>query len=372
MRHEYTLFRRKGSRVWYFYYYAGNKRISKSTGKTRKYDAETVAQAFLSRDKLKNITLAEYAKDFFIWGQCNWTKRQHAKGKRFSKAVAKNRRAMLKNYILPKWGHMFLNDLNKIEIEDWIIGLKLTGSTKNQLLYTFKTVLKNAELQNVINNNPLGKIERMAMNSKIRDVFTLQELKVLFPEDETEVIYIWKHLKWACCFYVLTTSGIRTGEARALNWSDVIWQGGLTIDKAAKNDGTIGSTKTGKSRVVLLPAKTIEMLTRWRDQSPFNQDEELIFFGAERNKIVSQPYLSMFFRPCLERAGIRVNNRNLVPHSLRHGYNTLMRAVLPEQILRELTGHKTEQMTSLYDHPSLEDRLKRLEESRKLIESVWN
>ncbi len=279
---------------------------------------------------------------------------------------------MLENYILPKWGHVFLDDLNRVEIEDWIIGLKFSGSSKNQLLYTLKTILKNAELQNIIANNPLGKIERMAMNSKIRDIFTLQELKVLFPEDERELIYIWKHLKWATCYFTLATTGIRTGEARALNWSDVLWQGGLIIDKAAKNDGTIGATKTEKTRVVLLPAKTIEMLTRWRNESPFNQDEELIFFGADRNKVVSQPYLSMFFRPCLERAGIQINNKNLVVHSFRHTFNTVMRQVLPLEILQAMTGHKSEQMTELYDHPSLEDRLKKLEGSRELIEAVWN
>ena len=194
MRHDYTLFRRKGSKVWYFYYYEGNRRISKSTGKSRKYEAEVFARAFLDRDKYENITLAEYAKAFYTWDRCSWIKRQHAKGKHFSKSVAKNRRAMLVNYIIPEYGYKFLVDLNRVEIENWLIALELTGSTKNQLLYTFRTILKDAEMQNIITNNPLEKIEPMATNPKTRDVFTLQELKVLFPEDQTELIYIWKSL----------------------------------------------------------------------------------------------------------------------------------------------------------------------------------
>ena len=297
MRHDYTLFRRKGSKVWYFYFYEGNKRISKSTGKRRKYDAEVLARAFLDKDKLENITLAEYAKDFYIWDRCTWIKRRHAKGKRFSKIVALNRRGLLTNYIIPEYGHKFMADLNTIEIENWLISLELTGSTKNQLLYTFKAIFKDAELQNVITNNPLEKIEPMATNPKTRDVFTLQELKVLFPEDETELIYIWKSLKWATCFLTLATTGIRTGEIRALYWRDVLWKGGLVINKAAKLDGRVGSTKTDKARVVLLPAKTIDLLSRWRDKSPFNQDDEIIFFGSKRNKIIVQSYISVYLRP---------------------------------------------------------------------------
>jgi len=43
MRHEYRLFRRNGQKVWYFYYYDKNRRKVKTTGKTRKYEAEKVA-----------------------------------------------------------------------------------------------------------------------------------------------------------------------------------------------------------------------------------------------------------------------------------------------------------------------------------------
>ena len=371
-KHDYTLFRRKDSKIWYFYYYDGNKRISKSTGKLKKYDAEIFSKAFLDKDGSENITLFDYTKDFFVWTKCKWIKRQHAKGRNFSEIVAKNRRGILNNYILPKYGFKFIADLNRINIEDWLISLKLAGSTKNQILYTFRTVLKNAEFQNVIKTNPLDKIERMATNSKTRDVFTLQELKILFPEDKIKLYHIWKNLKYAACFFVLATTGIRTGEIRAIHWKDILWDhGGLIIDKAAKHDGSIGSTKTNKSRVVLLPSKTIDILNKWRKESPFNQEDDLIFFGSEREKVISQSYLSMYFKPCLNRAGIQVNNRILVVHSFRHGFNTMMRQVLPEQIFRELTGHKSEKMTDLYDHPSLDEKIKRLGASRKLIEGVW-
>lgn len=48
-----------------------------------------------------------------------------------------------------------------------------------------------------------------------------------------------------------------------------------------------------------------------------------------------------------------------------------MREVLPEKILREFAGHRSEAMTERYDHPVLEDRLKKLAGARGLIQDVW-
>ena len=73
----------------------------------------------------------------------------------------------------------------------------------------------------------------------------------------------------------------------------------------------------------------------------------------------------------LTRAGVEVAGRNLVVHSLRHTYNTIMRAVLPAETLRKFTGHRTPEMTELYDHPGLQDRILSLKASRSLVENAW-
>jgi len=64
------------------------------------------------------------------------------------------------------------------------------------------------------------------------------------------------------------------------------------------------------------------------------------------------------FRAALGPTEIEVEGRNLVLHSFHHTYVTIIREVLPEKILREFTGHRTEAMTERYDHPALEHCLK--------------
>jgi len=55
MKEEYRLFKRKKSKVWYFYYNEGNNRIYKSTGKRLKYEAENYIKEFLEYKDLFHL-----------------------------------------------------------------------------------------------------------------------------------------------------------------------------------------------------------------------------------------------------------------------------------------------------------------------------
>ena len=203
MKHKYTLFRRKGQKVWYFYFYEGHRRISKTTGKIKKYEAERYIKDFFKEDKVYDIRLKEYAKEFFLWNKCLWIKRQHAKGRSFTEAVAKSRRGHLENYIFPKFGDKFISLIKRIHIEKWLISLDLSNQTKNHILYSFRIVLREAVLEGLISHNPLEQIEAMGCDRKKRDPFTLEELGLLFPKNQNNLLKIWKTVKHAACFIVL-------------------------------------------------------------------------------------------------------------------------------------------------------------------------
>jgi hypothetical protein len=49
-----------------------------------------------------------------------------------------------------------------------------------------------------------------------------------------------------------------------------------------------------------------------------------------------------------------------------------MRQVLPEDVRRRFTGHKTPEMTDHYDHIGLMDQIAKLEPSRSLVEAAWS
>ena len=372
MKHQYSLFRRKGSKIWYFHYYKGNERLARSTGKSLKYEAEQEARKFIDRDKVSDITLNDFSENFFVWGCCSWIKKQHSKDRSFSKQVAHERRAHLINYILPEFGKYYLSELNKRSIEDWLISQTISNQTKNHILFSFRIVLRDAEDAGLLEKNVLDRVEPFGNEAKKRDVFTVAELKQLFPDDREKLLEIWGSLKHASCYIILASTGIRTGEVRALQWLHNISNGALLIDRAVKADSSIGTTKSKDVRIVLLPGRVQRLLNEWLKETPFSENTDLIFFGNAKDKPWSRDYLSKYFHPCVDRAKIDTIGKNIVCHSFRHSFNSLMHRVLPLEILQAMTGHQSEKMTELYSHPSIEDKLNKLEGSRQIIEQVWN
>jgi len=158
--------------------------------------------------------------------------------------MATLRSGHLKNNILPQFGEGPLSDINSVEIENWIMGVNRTNVTKNAILHTFGIVMREAKREKLIAVSQIDDVEALAIHYRARDVFRLAELKKLFLKNREKLLEIWTHLKYASCFHTMATTGIRSGEPRALQWQDVSWDlKGLLILRAVKADGSIRQQK---------------------------------------------------------------------------------------------------------------------------------
>ena len=377
MRHRFGVFKRKrkNSVVWYFWYYdKDGNRQHKSTGQKTKWEAEQFAENWLSsQNEKKKIILEEYAKDYYVWGKCNWIKRRHARGFSLGEAYAKIRRAHLTNYIFPKFGKSALDEINAVQIENWLLDLQLSNSSANQLLGSLRIILREARRERLIDYNPFEDVGGMSRTSyKRRDSLSLKDISLLFPNDYDKLLKIWRRPDFIVIYFVMLTSGMRSGEARVLQWQHIVWdQQGILIVQAQKADKKIGEPKAKEIRAVIVPKRTIILLEWWFKQTPYKLPEDYIFLGITRDRSVTKNSISKEFQKALKRAGIDIGDRNLVAHSLRHTYNTIMKGILTAEMLREFTGHRSEEMTDRYDNPYLIDRLQQFSSSRKLIDKTW-
>lgn len=370
---------------WYASWHEGVRRIVRPTGveyNPKRRDggrAEAVEVGRKLRDErtrpvVEVPTLAEYAKDFYVWGLCGYIKRQHAKGHGFNRHLALENRGFLVNYLFPQFGSTRLDAITRPAVETWLVDLPLSNSTKNHMLYGLRTILREAESEGLIPRNPLEHAEPMAKQGRKRDIFSIPELRLLFPPDPAGLLNVWGQPKYAALFLTMATTGIREGEARALQWKHVLPSGWLVIERAVKIDGTIGALKkrekTGEPRVVALPARTRDALDRWHGESPFAASDSLVFFGdAAEHPLNARTFQDILAR-ALDGSGVSKGDRYLTTHSLRHTYNTMMRRSIPADALLALMGHRDSGMSDLYDHPEIADRIKALEGVRGQIESV--
>ncbi len=160
-KQPYTLIKRPvPSGIVVCYYRTSDDPVKRTTGKKKKWEVKLYVENLLAgkAEGKTNVTLEEYAKNFFNWEESHWIHRQHAKGKSFSYVMARLRRGHLKNYLLPQFGKRPLSDLNPVEIENWLVGLPLANGTKNDILYTLNIVLREAKREKLIAHNRVDEV----------------------------------------------------------------------------------------------------------------------------------------------------------------------------------------------------------------------
>jgi integrase len=219
MKKPYRL--RKRGKVWY--YKLPDETSFHSTGETNLTRAENrVLNLINSESPTRTCKLKAYAERFFIWDECPWIKEQLATGHRFSKSMAQQRRAHLVNWIFQRFGNVLLSNLNPRQIQSWLIDLPRSSQTKNHIYGTLRIILGEAKRERLINKNPMTDVKRMAKKYEERKPFSLEEIKIMFPADVAKLLEIWKSYYWASMFYLMLTSGARSGECRGLQWLHIL------------------------------------------------------------------------------------------------------------------------------------------------------
>jgi integrase len=179
------------------------------------------------------------------------------------------------------------------------------------------------------------------------------------PRDEPTMPYLNRHdarvyLDHCPDWYrplaeILIGTGMRVGEAIALEWRDVDWSTpAIRVDRAVKqHSGTVGSTKGDHARTVLIAPYLVDVL---RDQRARNVLSPLIVPSRAGTHLWQTSVRVHGHKATLKASGL---NPNLRVHDLRHTAATLWLAA-GESIyfVQQQLGHRDIRTTiSQYGHP---------------------
>jgi integrase len=402
------------SRVWYYEYLGPDGgRVRRSTGYTRKRDAEDFIESLDAQDEAEEeraktpsrprARLREVADPMFKADSAH-IKRWAQKGRKLVAHTIEQHRRWIDLFIMPKWGEVWCDEITGPAIEDWLITLTsstnekrgrgpgLANTTKNGIGRTMGLILTEAKRAGYIDQVP--ELELFERNSQKKDIVLDAELEKLFPECPAALSLVWMRrpnrnrdaegtdigLMFGALFALAVSAGLRPGEARALHVDQLYRDaGGIIVDRAYDTDGTLGAPKKSKAgdprfRVSFVPERTWKIIDLWLKHRKAPEDHPGLLFPFH-GKPISSFFLNERFGVGLENAEIPTTGRILSPHSLRYTYDTKMRSVLSGDVLREFIGHRSEAMTDHYDRaslrPVLEMRLFQLEDQRPLVEQFW-
>lgn len=171
-------------------------------------------------------------------------------------------------------------------------------------------------------------------------ILTKREVKRLF-DYETKKFY-YPLFCWLIC------TGMRPGEGLGLQVGD-IYEDGIIIRRSVNKDGVITNCKNENARRMIPIGKTARQLlnqTIERNKA-LKLDTEWIFCSPD-GSVGNQSTMRNHWSELKKELGL---NPKVTSYGLRHTFVSMMKGVLPEQIIKDIVGHSVSMDTfGVYGH----------------------
>lgn len=219
---------------------------------------------------------------------------------------------------------------------------------------------------NIMFDNPMRKVKlpkRKGTVNEVNKFYSTEELKHFF-----DCVKDYGNMKYLAFFRLLAFTGMRKGEALALNWSDIDFEKkqvhitkGVVLDE--NSNPMISTTKTKKSvRTVSLDDESLAILRKWK----IEQAKELMSIGINslnKHQLLFTYDANKLYRPSysncwLEQIINKYNLKKITMHGFRHSHCSLLFEMkTPIQVVQERLGHSNIKTTmDIYTHVTEKQR----------------
>jgi integrase len=241
-----------------------------------------------------------------------------------------------------------LAEIRRSDLKTWARDLMAAGAAPASLrtwVCVMRAMFSEAVEDEILAANPAASLIRslrLGKSVRQRRSLTLDELAaVLVPLRPTRSYPT---------VLVMLCLGLRVGEALALQWEDIDWDGhGAHVRHQLYRDGTLTTPKAGHLRRVDVPALLLEEMRRWRT----TQRGEALRDGLPPGPWVlgEPPTNAMAARSRLRRAcdsaAKNAGLERLSPHMMRHTFATTHKGLGRNmKWLQEQLGHADIRTTS--------------------------
>ena len=393
MDSNYHIFKKsvqsKGKTVHKWYYYWNDPLTGVMHQKVCK-GCKTQAEAYTFVSALpplfieEKITISSIGKWMYIPGSSH-LERMEKLGKQYTLETLKCKRGLL-DIFLAKFGDLELKDLTIPMVIDFLTEDPHSGSWKNNFLTVVGEVYAEAPFMG-LPYIPAPQFPKFRRNSIKKDVFTTDELNILFDESLWINLSSTKYanhpqfdeghkaiyLMFLCCI----KCGLRIGEAIGARVNQFLFdQGMFVVDGFYRHNQLLrtnynkcGSEEDKKIRVAPLPEDFSLIIQKYIAENHLSGDD---FVFQRYNKPIRKWLAEEWFRRAVASSGIKTKNRVLTPHSLRYTYITRMRRDVAGETVQKIAGHTSLAMTDHYTRAAIPEMVEAVkpavEAANKLFE----
>ena len=346
----------KGSGEWWlFINHKGvrkSKRVGRDQGKAIEVAKQVEAKLVLGDvgilSQKRTPTFAEYAKTWITTTVPAICK----------PSTLSDYKRLLKKHILPKIGKKKVDAINKHTVKQLLMkkaGEGYSGSTITHIKNAISGVFGLAVDDEVLKINPAQKLGKVIKNKSLQldsDPLNRAELTLLLSSFKEH------YPKQYPLALTLARTGMRIGEALALQWGDIDFNSRFIMVQRGFSRGQIETPKNGKSRRVDMSQQLTDTLQNLKHQ----RKEETLEKGWKDFPewvFINQAGMGMpitdathwradVFHKALVKAGLR----KIRIHDLRHTYASLLiQAGESLAYIRDQLGHHSIKVTvDIYGH----------------------
>jgi len=269
----------KRGKVWY--YKLPEIKHYLSTSQTTRRAAENYVVNILNKERASvpcYYTFCKYAAPFFDWERCPHIRRLREEGRSITCRHAKIQRQGFEKHILPDPStDKRLSEITRADVLDLRSRLlsKCSPATVNKVLGIVKVIFREALYREEIKHDPTAGVGRIKEHRVERGVFTVKELRELFPDHGYGP---WRDVHDYTCFYLAAVTGLRRGEILALRWRHInLERQVLIVSEAWKGGDEIGPPKWDHNRLVPLSPRTIDKLLQLQTASIRIGPDDFVF-----------------------------------------------------------------------------------------------
>jgi len=266
--------------------------------------------------------------------------------------------------ILPRWGKYKLKNLTRTEYQKWINELRehYSEGTVRRIHSIMSSAISDAVHEfNIMHENPLQKIKipKDVERSDKVCFFSVEQLDIFLNTLKKPVkkAKYQASIQYLALFTLMARTGIRIGEALALNWDDLNFEERtLEIKKTLvyplNSTPYISTPKSKKSeRVIKLDEHTIKLMKKHKvnqkevilQYANYKSSPDGIMFHQQDGRWLRTNVVREYFKEVCKRSKLPV----LSPHALRHSHAVhLLEAGANLKYVSERLGHASVKVTA--------------------------
>ncbi len=284
---------------------------------------------------------------------------------------------VVKNWILPRWGQLLLDEVKTVEVERWLRATNLADGTRAKIKNVMSALFSHAVRWEFCGHNPIssgipvGAGGKRGPSTGVRISAKRQRAPLVLSPEQVKQGLAELQFRDQLLVFLIGALGTRRGEVGALRWTDCDFANQVFYVQHSyywRRKGYLKATKTEASAKPLPMHPALKnALLEWRAQSLYITETDFVF-PSVRNKgrkpLDLGAVLTRMIKPAFAKLGIA----GVGWHTFRHSVGSILADMGEHQLtIRDYLRHSNLNVTNQYLQAT--SKTKRLAQE-KLVDAI--